>query len=429
MAPVTIDILCKVVDNYGDIGVVYRLAKALGDAWESVAPGDDLDIRLHVDNLEAFHELCPQVDPAVDVQILRGWTVWRWNSRAEGLLSPPPRVVLECFASGRPECLEELLFDPATSAPRVILNVEHLTAESWADDFHLLPAATRSAFVKKWFFMPGFSNKTGGLIIDSGFREAYKKWRNLWEGNIGPQRHRSTKDEGIEGSKEKTGMRGPSRVGLAEARRELAERLGLELPTGLENAFWVPIFSYERNYSRVVADLAAWGTELDQGAPFALAAAGRSQNCFLAGWEAAGRPFPALALPFLPQEAWDELLLASDFLIVRGEESLTRATLSGRPFVWHAYLQEGGYQLVKVRALLEQLCPHFRPEDFALLEALWIAFNDRAAETTSAGGNEPLLPFLRRLPVLEPGFAAFAAQQAGHGDLAAHLVTFLRKIV
>ena len=48
----TLDILCKVVDNYGDIGFVYRLAKALRD----VEPG--IALRLHVDDLAAFSSLC-----------------------------------------------------------------------------------------------------------------------------------------------------------------------------------------------------------------------------------------------------------------------------------------------------------------------------------------------------------------------------------
>ena len=44
----TIDILCKVVDNYGDIGLVYRLARALSE----LEAGPSL--RLIVDDLHAF---------------------------------------------------------------------------------------------------------------------------------------------------------------------------------------------------------------------------------------------------------------------------------------------------------------------------------------------------------------------------------------
>jgi len=404
----TIDILCKVVDNYGDIGVVYRLAKALSD----LDPG--LSLRLHVDDLAAFAALCPEVDPAAELQRVRGWTVLRWNSDWPGLREEPPRIVLECFACGRPERLEDILFDPANPSTRWVINVEHLTAEPWAIDFHRLPSATRSGLVKKAFFMPGFSPGTGGLVVDRRFREGLERWRALAGGD------------------------GRVLARRAAGRRELSARAGLELPAGAESAFWVPVFSYERSYRRIVEDLTAFGStafgsgDAANGTPtpvLALVAAGRSQPCFLDAWEAAGRPFPALALPFLPQESWDEFLLAADFSIVRGEESLARAALAGRPFLWHAYLQESGHHQVKVRALLERMRPLFAAEDFALLERLWLAFNERLQEGLEAGGDEPLLPFLRRAEALAPAFAAFADELLDLGDLAANLVTFIREIV
>jgi len=408
---VTIDILCKVVDNYGDIGVAYRLAKALAD----LDPG--LSLRLHVDDLAAFASLCPEVDPAAEVQELRGWQLLRWGSPAECRLEPRPRLVLECFACGRPEGLEELLFDPADPEPRSVVNIEHLSAEGWVPGFHLLPAATRSGLVRKTFFMPGFVPGTGGLLIDRAFREAASRWREARAAGPGP---------------------------LAAARAELAARLGLALAPGAAAASWLPLFCYERDFAGLVARLGAYagggspepspGASKLVGRPLlVLAAAGRSQGPFLEAWEAAGRPFPAIALPFLPQEAWDELLLAADFSVVRGEESLARAALAGRPFLWQAYRQEGGYQQVKVRALLELLRPRLGPADFALLEEAWLAFNEeRPAPGPGPGspGAEPPLPaLLGRAEALGPAFEAFAAGIGGLGDLAANLVTFIREIV
>ena len=390
----TVDILCKVVDNFGDIGVVYRLAKALSDR----APR--LRLRLHVDDLAAFHELCPQVDASKDVQALRGWTVLRWNSEWEGLTADPPGLVLECFACGRPERFEELLFDPSNATTRRVVNIEHLTAESWAVGFHLLPSATRSGLVKKWMFMPGFSDGTGGLIIDRGFREARERWR----------------DPAL--SNEERG----------EQRRDLALRFGsgAALAPGDERRYWVSVFSYERDYGRIVADLAAANRERPL---LALAAAGRSQACFLRAWESAGRPFPVLALPFLSQEVWDEALLASDFSIVRGEESWARAALAGRPFLWQAYAQKERHHLVKVRAFLDRLKAHFAPEQFVILEEAYLGFNDRDSDGDDVVGNERILPILERPSDFGRGFAALADDLAGRGDLAEHLLTFLEEIV
>jgi hypothetical protein len=442
-----LDILCKVVDNYGDIGVVFRLARALS------AQPDPPRLRLVVDNLESFRALCPEVDPGLALQEVRGWTVATWSAPPEAqapFRAFPPRLVVESFACGRPDWFEDLLFDPGRPERRLIVNLEYLTAETWADDFHLIPSLTRSDLVKKSFYLPGFSPATGGLILDPPFMEARSR------------------------------LAAPG--GLVEARRAILAAIPaaplpaapildpLPAPSGgpaaaappaPEEAAWVTVFSYERDYGRIVADLAAISRE---GPLLALVAAGKSSPCFLAAWEAAGRPFPALPLPFLPQEAWDEVLLASDFSIVRGEDSLSRSALSGRPFLWQAYPQEDRHHLVKVKALLERLRPFLPPQGFEALAQASLAFNDRDLDSPDTKGEEGLLPLLRAcLPGPAPrarpsgpgevagvadshekaakaaqnppespvraSFRAFSDSLLAHGDLAATLLTLLRDFV
>jgi uncharacterized repeat protein (TIGR03837 family) len=392
----TIDILCKVVDNFGDAGVVYRLARALGEA----DPG--LRLRLVVDNLAALHALEPAVDPEAAFQEVLGWSICRWEAPAACFEREPPRLVLECFACGRPDWFESLLFDERRAGRRLIVDLEYLSAEAWVEDFHLLPSLTRSPSVAKLLFMPGFTARTGGLILDRDFMEARARYAS------------------------------PARLA---GRRSLLEGLGpatAGLPQKAEERFWVSVFSYERDYARVVADLAAYGRERPL---LALVAAGKSSPCFFEAWESLGRPFPALALPFLPQTRWDEFLLASDFTIVRGEDTLSRAVLSGRPFLWQAYPQEGRHQLVKVRAFLERLRPWLAPPDFELIAAATLALNDRDADRPEVGGEEALLALLRAsiLPLpaddsggMAAGFRAFAADLVDHGNLAQSLLALLR---
>ncbi len=382
----TIDILCRVVDNYGDIGVVYRLAKALSDLDPA------LNLRLVVDDLAAFRALAPAVDPAREVQDLGNWTVVRWDHPWEGFRSEPPRLVLECFACGRPDFFEACLFDPELPFTAHIVNVEHLSAESWADELHRMPSLTRSARVKKSIFMPGFTAATGGLIIDRRFSRAMAAWD-----------------------------REEDRPAL---RRDLGA--GLALEPGLEDNFWVSVFSYERDYARIVADLAAFHRERPV---LALAAAGKSQPCFMRAWEAAGRPFPAVALPFLPQETWDEVLLACDFSIVRGEETLARASLSGRPFLWQAYLQAEAHHLVKLEAFLDRVRPFLGPDSFGRLAEASLAFNRRDRDAADWRGDESILPLLRDAEAARAGFRAFSAALSAYGNMAAHLLTFLRDLV
>ena len=402
-----IDILCKVVDNYGDIGVAYRLARSLSEL------PDPPRLRLVVDDLASFAALCPAVDPFSHRQLVHGWEVFGWDGpgavAASGAFrSRRPRVVIECFACGRPEWLEDILFDDSGEGC-LIVDLEHLTAEGWAGDFHRMPSLTRSPLVRKAMFLPGFGPETGGLILDGGFVRARE--------------------------------RAASEDGRLELRRELLKKL--EYDAAAVGSFWMAVFGYERDYSRVVADMAAFhgGPSGHSAAPrnplLALVAAGKSQDCFLRAWESALRPFPALRLPFLPQETWDELLVACDFSIVRGEDSWSRAALSGRPFLWQAYPQENRQQMVKVSAYLERLKPHFvagaGAAAFPALEALHLAFNDRDRDGPGEGGSERLLPVLEGQSSLLLGFQAFSDSlgwRSGASDgLAANLLTFLCDIV
>jgi uncharacterized repeat protein (TIGR03837 family) len=381
----TIDILCRVVDNLGDIGVVYRLARALSEA--SPSP----NLRLIVDDLAAFHALAPEVNPGKPFQRVRDWEIIRWDSPWEGFVRDPPRLIIECFACGRPEWLENLIFAPGTGR-KLIVDLEYLTAESWADEFHLIDGLTRSSSVKKRIFMPGFSEGTGGLIIDRRFARERERFLD--------------------------------QAGRAEGRKGLTAKFGLE--PGSDTRFWISVFSYEHDYRRIVADIAAYGA----GRPvLALAASGKSQACFLEAWTEAGKPFPAVALPFLDQETWDDVILASDFSIVRGEESLARAALSGSPFLWHAYIQENAWQLVKVRALLERMRPFFEPRDFTAVEGLFLGFNDRFVDGPGEGGKEDLLSALERVENLEKEFRTWSDGLFFRGDLGGRLLTFLREFV
>ena len=172
-----ITLLCKVVDNFGDIGVVYRLARALkelSDA-EECSP---VTLRLITDNLQSFHSIEPQIDPHKQFQELCSIKVYDWNAKAlckEAFLAEPPQIILECFQCGRPDWLEGLLFD--TGFPEIvhIIMIDYLTAEDYAETFHRLMSLTRSARVEKVNFMPGFTPKTGGLILDQNFMQSLKK--------------------------------------------------------------------------------------------------------------------------------------------------------------------------------------------------------------------------------------------------------------
>lgn len=171
-----ITVLCKVVDNYGDIGVVYRLVKQIKKIKQ------DNTINLIVDDLVSFNKLCDSVDVEKDFQVVQNINVYNWNnynlcyeqfSKNDG---KDLEIILECFQCGRPEWMEKILFEDKLNRTVNIIMIDYLTAEAYAEDFHCLKSLTRSSKVQKVNFMPGFTSKTGGLIIDD-------EWQFLSERN------------------------------------------------------------------------------------------------------------------------------------------------------------------------------------------------------------------------------------------------------
>src|SRR5574344_126537 len=103
-----ITILCNVVDNYGDIGFVYRLARSLSQEAPQVR------LRLVINGLVSFSELAPGIDNKAARQTLGDWLVLDWNNDSvctEEFTAHPPKVILQCFQCERPHCHDAILFE------------------------------------------------------------------------------------------------------------------------------------------------------------------------------------------------------------------------------------------------------------------------------------------------------------------------------
>jgi hypothetical protein len=93
-AALSCDVFCRVVDNYGDAAVCWRLASGL-------AAGEGFRVRLWIDRPEVLAALQPALDPAVDAQWLDGVQVRRWPP-------PPdepdlPDIAIDAFGGGLPD--------------------------------------------------------------------------------------------------------------------------------------------------------------------------------------------------------------------------------------------------------------------------------------------------------------------------------------
>lgn len=388
-----ITVLCKVVDNFGDIGVVFRLCRALSELKKN------LEIRLVVSNLDSFAKISKGIDSTKTFQEFRGWKVFDWNDSAlckKEFSKNPPEFILECFQCGRPEWLEELLFSPQFNLNVQIVNVEYLTAESWADDFHLLKSGTRSAKIKKINFMPGFTKKTGGLILDKNFMRCLSE----------------------------------KKFALNLVKQNLDKKI---LSEDFSDSFKILIFSYPKNFDFLASAIKEFSF-LKKIIVFVASGAGAdSAKISLKKFKV-----DFVCLPFMQQEVWDAFLSLMDFSFVRGEDSFSRCCLLGNPFIWNIYPQEEEFHIVKLNAFLQKIkIPQIEkfsflynrnfkasccPESLEILEEKKLPSE---LEKINSEMKTEILSLLKNYESLKPEFKKFSNEILKNGNLAENLLNFL----
>lgn len=160
------DVFCKVVDNYGDAGVAWRLARQL-------AAEHGKQVRLWLGALDVLARIRPEVDPALETQAIGGVEVCRWREAfAPGEIAD---VVVETFGCDPPANYVKWMAQ-VQPRPRWI-NLEYLSAESWVEGSHALPSPHPKLPLVKHYFFPGFTRRTGGLLRERGLlerREAFQ---------------------------------------------------------------------------------------------------------------------------------------------------------------------------------------------------------------------------------------------------------------
>ncbi len=305
-APLTWDIFCRVIDNHGDIGVCWRFAHQLADRGH--AP------RLWVDDTSALAWMAPEGHAGVEVR--------QWG--ADAVFGDASDVVIEAFGCELDTgYLEAMARRAGAGRPPVWINLEYLSAEAWVERNHRLRSPVFSgpaAGLEKHFFYPGFTKGTGGLLREDDLSERQQSFdRSTWL-----RRH------GV-----------PWREGDPV----------------------VSLFCYEpAALPDLLRHLGASGhTHL-------LVTAGRATQAVNAALHAdASHALPTITwLPAMPQPEFDHLLWASDLNLVRGEDSLVRALLAGKPFVWHIYPQDDDAHHAKLAAFLDWLGAPASLRDFSL---------------------------------------------------------------
>ncbi|MEF7613771.1 elongation factor P maturation arginine rhamnosyltransferase EarP [Aquincola sp. MAHUQ-54] len=318
------DLFCRVIDNYGDVGVSWRLAAGLAARGHAV--------RLWLDDGAPLAWMAPHGAPGVQVL--------PWGDPPAGM--DPGDVVVETFGCDPPPAFVDRM--AAAAVAPVWINLEYLSAEGYVERSHGLPSPQRNGLTK-WFFYPGFTVRTGGLLREPGLmaeREAFD--RDAWLAGFG-------------------------------LRRRPGERVA-------------SLFAYPG------APFGALMERLDEAPTLMLVCAGASQAPALSAFEAlARRPSAGRlrvhAMPWLPQAGFDRLLWSCDLNFVRGEDSIVRAMWAGAPFAWHIYPQHDDAHVAKLDALLGLWQQDAGPALAAGVRALWHAWNGIAPTAGALAAGTP----------------------------------------
>ena len=151
-----IDLFCEVIDNFGDAGVCWRLARQLVNEH-------GCRVTLWIDKPSVLKRISPEVDSDLDRQTVSGVNIRLWREDFPHVpLGDIPDVVIEGFGAHLPEGYVRQM---AQNLPQPAwINLEYLSAESWVEDSHLMPSPQSWIPLTKYFYFPGFTERTGGLI-------------------------------------------------------------------------------------------------------------------------------------------------------------------------------------------------------------------------------------------------------------------------
>lgn len=369
------DIFCKVIDNYGDIGICWRLARQL-------AIEHKLTVRLWVDDLIVFSKISPEICADVEQQWLAGVEICHWLPLFKETVSAD--VVIEAFACDLPD--EYVVAMTKLTRQPVWLNLEYLSAEGWVVDYHGLPSQHPRLPLTKFFFFPGFVSGSGGLlrekqmILDQNTFDVVEQCNFLQQLGVPP--------------------REPG---------------------------WVLISLFCYNSAPLDALLSTWSQStqpiyllVPDGSIAALVANYFKHDTFDVGTVLKKKQLTVQFIPFLKQSEYDKLLWCCDFNFVRGEDSFVRAHWASLPFIWHIYSQKDAAHQAKLEAFLNLYTDKMEPNMANSVRAFWCDWNNHGQV------NKTWPAFYAYHTALKEYTINWAKELQTLTDLASNLVWFVR---
>ncbi len=376
------DIFCKIVDNFGDIGVCWRLSQQLANEFA-------INVRLFIDDIHIAHKIIPNLDINKFQQTINQVQIIVWASiEADQLALNKVDVALETFGSELPAKYLQLL-----SSKTIWINLEYLSAEGWVSDFHAKPSRHPTLPLTKYYFFPGFLEDTGGLIREKDLikqRDAFitsqALQKSFWQRII------------------------PTAVSVQDLKLSL---------------FCYP----QAQIKKLIEDLQATNQRISLFIPFTSTISEIGSQ--LAGFKHnigevyVKNNLTIYVVPFLSQGDYDQLLWACNLNFVRGEDSWIRAIWAGKPFVWQPYIQTDDAHLNKLNAFLDFYTENASEKISTLIKHASLSWSGYG-ETNNSNSVWPQL--INQLSSLGQHSKQQAAALTYQPDLATKLVIFSEKL-
>lgn len=366
-----IDLFCRVIDNWGDAGVCWRLARQLVNEHGA-------QVRLWIDQTDVLSAW------QYELSVLPTLQICAWNDTMNWSEITPAEAVIEAFACDIPaEYVRHMA--QAEVKPRWV-NLEYLSAEAWVEGAHLLPSPQSDSLTKRFFF-PGFTEKTGGLLRERGLLAMRDRF-------------------------------------VAQYPRYWSDVTGFEWDG---DALAISLFGYED------MPLQAWLPALIEGDVLVQLAvtAGKASEALKQAWNALNLAqsnavqwqvgsLNVRFLPMLSQGEYDQLLWSADINMVRGEDSLVRALWAGKPLVWDIYKQNDGAHWEKLKAFIQMYNTSTDEVVASINTDLMLSWND--AQISAFVLAAQWVRYVNVMPQLRRHACSVAAHLAQQDDLAAQLI-------
>ncbi len=387
-------LVCQVIDNFGDAGVMWRLARQLADEYGCRIDFfiDDLEVLQHLHPAARWHPADGTRIPALPGQ--DAVRIHRLDDTAA--VGEGAEVVVLGFQVRLPMAARQrLLMPPDAAAPApLLIQLEYLSAEDWVQSCHGLPCLHPDG-LREFFFHPGFGTATGGLLQERGLlarRDAFLADPDA--------RLRWLAAQGVEAHPDEW------RVSLLCYRQApLAALIGQ----------WL---SHPERIGSQRLHLLAPGADTQPHLP--------AKGVLEA---ASGGRVRLTRLPFLPQSEFDRLLWSCDLNLVRGEDSWIRALWAGRPWLWQAYPQDEDAHLEKLEAFLRTAAGHLEDAPGAVGRTLGAWQRAMRAWNQAPGHSaDDILHWLADPPQATDTCHRLAtAISSSSADLASRLAGFVRQ--